>query len=553
MGLFDSLFRRKNKESNTVEEIFGTSTGMSEYEKRAAEAAAERKRFAEAAEIQATLPEGQLMNVSLENDFIDTTSPDAIARFKHNLGILMQRAEQEGKVNDFRLIREDDFFPEGWEWDVLSRNTNVEKKGSDFTVNVLKEYAREQAGIDQPQTIGGIHIPSNSSYIDDYELLSRVDKTISLIATPCMFRSTKHFTVNTPLEATGSYNNVKMGRNFTVIDGIDNFINSGYAYSLSHRDAYLDVSHESLPISEEAVVLIAEDKFSDIIRDEKVAAELSQRRVLKYKGDLQVAVGMVLAEMGVLPSSVNPEYAKYSDRVQTILEESVKKLAEENNLSYEQSHSSISNPEAGHFSDFYDRMAEDHIEGKRRFSEFLVQRFPEFPPELFELGRERGSTVYDFRHTFDIIEQLGVTDILDAISEFNNREIENVTESRRIHKEQRNKITPEEHKIFTSTVAMINEFYKNGDNYYDHSVKDIISKFFHSDTPTQQLEAARQVQEFLISKDSQFKQFTMETATRHALTTALPEDIKEVDETLPQIEQSQEQSRINEGPEDLMM
>lgn len=541
MGFLDSIFKRKNKKENEIDQIFGAGTQSRMEEERArkiAEAEAERRRFAEAEEIQATLPQGQLSAISLENDVIDTTSPEAIAKFKHNLNVLMQKAEQEGKVDKFKIIREDDFFPEGWKWDVLSKNTNIEKQGNSLTIALKRAYALEQAGYESSTVNSfGMRIPSILSREEEDKLMEGIDNNISLISVPSVFRSTKHYTVNTPLEATGSYNNVRMERNYIVIDGIDNFLNSGYAYSMSHRDAYLDVSHESLPISENAVVLISDDKYESLMSDEKTAKELAQRRVIRYKGDTAVAISMTLTEMGVLPSQVDSKYATYSENLKQILENSIKDLAEKNGLFYDKSHSAMS-PENGHFSDFYDRENKDHLEGLQRFSQFLVQKFPEFPPELFDLVYSKYGTC-DFRNATEIVEQVGTTDLLDAITEYNNRENERIIESRRVHNEQRDNITPEVHNIFTSTVSMINEFYKTTTNFYDTTVKGVIAKFFHSDTPNEQLAAAIQVQEMLRSKDVQMENVTMESVTRQALMTALPEEIKDVDQTLPEMQQNQ--------------
>ena len=67
MGFLDSIFKRKNKKENEIDQIFGAGTQSRMEEERArkiAEAEAERRRFAEAEEIQATLPQGQLSAIS---------------------------------------------------------------------------------------------------------------------------------------------------------------------------------------------------------------------------------------------------------------------------------------------------------------------------------------------------------------------------------------------------------------------------------------------------------------------------------------------------------
>ena len=71
---------------------------------------------------------------------------------------------------------------------------------------------------------------------------------------------------------------VEANRNFTVIDTLDNFLNSGYAYTADYKDAYLDVTHEGLKISEQAIVLISEDKYNTLINDPAIAEQLKNRR-----------------------------------------------------------------------------------------------------------------------------------------------------------------------------------------------------------------------------------------------------------------------------------
>ena len=118
----------------------------------------------------------------------------------------------------------------------------------------------EQSGIKQYTEVLGMRIPNNISDEEIDQALLQVDKTYGSVLLPSKFRSTKHFTINTPLGATGKYNNVESNRDYIIIDDINTFLSSKYAYSVSYRDAYLDISHESLPISEKAIVLINDEK-----------------------------------------------------------------------------------------------------------------------------------------------------------------------------------------------------------------------------------------------------------------------------------------------------
>ena len=261
------------------------------------------------------LPEDEL--VSFSDEILDTNSRETIEKFKHNLEILIKRAKEKGKVDKFMLIREDDFFPDGWEWRVLSKNTNLEKVCTRLSYELRKAYALEQKGINPYSEIMGINIP-NESYEQPIQDIADEDKTLGDILLPSRFRSTKHFTVNTPLEVTGNYNSVHTNRDYVIMDDVNEFLASEYGYSISYRDAYLDISHESLPISTGAIVLIGDENYDRIMSDEKIASQLAQRRVIRFKGDTDIAINMILTERGALPSQVSPQYADYDDEIRTM-------------------------------------------------------------------------------------------------------------------------------------------------------------------------------------------------------------------------------------------
>ena len=91
------------------------------------------------------LPNNEL--APFTDEVLDTNSRENIEKFKHNLEILIKRAKEKGKVDKFMLIREDDFFPDDWEWRVLSKNTNLEKVATSLSCEIRKAYALEQNGI----------------------------------------------------------------------------------------------------------------------------------------------------------------------------------------------------------------------------------------------------------------------------------------------------------------------------------------------------------------------------------------------------------------------
>lgn len=441
------------------------------------------------------LPEGEL--VSFSDEVLDTNSRASIEKLKHNLEILIKQAKEKGKIDKFILIREDDFFPADWEWRVLSKNTNLELEPTSLSFELRKAYALEQNGIKPYTEIGGMKVP-NFSYDRYSELLSKVDKTLGCPLLPSRFRSTKHFTVNTPLGITGNYNTVSTDRDYIIMDNIDNFLQSGYAYSVAYHDAYLDVSHESLPISQDTVVLINDEKYDRIMQDEKTASQLAQRRVVRFKGDELVAINMVLSEMGALPSTIGSRYAEYDKELYDILDNSIKALAEEHNLLFDKSHAGELKPTGGHFSNYYDDRNTDYEEAFRKFVSFLGEKFPE-NKDLFP-----GSIRFNENNSQKIVDTLGTEALLEAIGEYNELAAAKGKETLEEYKKDRQSITPEIHEKFVSTIGLINNFYKADTNYENYNLRqqteEAIRSFLQSGTVKEQLQAAESVWELLPNK-----------------------------------------------------
>lgn len=442
------------------------------------------------------LPEGEL--VSFSDEIIDTDSRISEEKLKHNLEILMKKAKETGKVDKFMLIREDDFFPSGWEWRVLSKNTNLEKEHTILSYELKLAYALEQSNINPYNDISGnkiYYVPQEKRL----QALSQVDKTFGSILLPSRFRSTKHFTINTPLGITGNYNNVPTDRDYIIIDDINMFLKSEYGYSVSYHDAYLDISHESLPISNEAIVLINEENYDRIMSDEKIARELTQRKIVRFKGDEIVAINMVLTEIGVLPSDIGYKYAYYDKEIRDILDESIKSLAKENGLFFDKSHAGELKPDGGHFSNYYDGKNEDYENAIIEFIYFLKQKFPEHE-ELFPEYLK-----FTENNSRQIIEKIGINNLVEAINEYNELASDKVKKTLLEYMQDRQNITPEIHQRFVETIALINNFYKNTIQYESYEIRkkteEAIQKFIQGETVKEQLEASKVVWELLLSKD----------------------------------------------------
>ena len=203
----------------------------------------------------------------VNDNIIDTTDSKTIENYKRNLDYLINKAKEEQKITKFALIRNDDFFPYDRKWLVNSSQTNGEYR------TLARVSQKEEQ---KPQKKGILKIFNKSKEKNNNPVKIETLKIYS----PVQFRSTKHFTVNTALGMTSEYNLVEQNRKFTIIDDIDNFINSDYGYSFSARDAYLDVTHEPLKISSHAIIVISIDTYNEIKNDKDLMQELKNIKIV---------------------------------------------------------------------------------------------------------------------------------------------------------------------------------------------------------------------------------------------------------------------------------
>lgn len=421
-----------------------------------------------------------------ENSFLDTTSSLAIAKYKNNLRLLTLEAKTKGKVDQFRIIRDDDFFPNDWEWRVGSQNTNLEIERTIISFALKQMIAYRNMGLDFKSDF---LIPVSEEKLNAE--IAKLDANLGAILSPVRFRSTKHFTVNTPLSYTGEYNSVEAGRMFTVIDTMDNFLSSGYAYTADYRDAYLDVTHESLKISERAIVLIAKDKYQSVINNPEIAKQLQDRKVIIYCGDEAVAINMVLSENGVLPARPGNKYMIYDNDIRDILENSMKDLCASYNIQYAKGHGNLFG-KGGHFTDLYDGYNHDYESSRENFLAFLLQTFPQAK------GKINSNVLRDINAAEELVKLVGIEPLLSAIENYNQITQLEFNKNYQKYKDDRSSITTEISQIFQKTVKFIDDFYLNE---YENTLsfennqyfKKIVRLFFHSNTVDEQLLAANQI------------------------------------------------------------
>ena len=447
----------------------------------------------------------KIVNIS-QDGFLDTESEDSIEKFKNNLQVLCDRAKVLGKIDKFVSIREDDFFPFGFQWHALSKFTGLEYEKTELSMALRKAIVCKKMGIRPYSEIDEMIIPSGKKDIINEKMakIESSNKTFAAFMLPSVFRSTKHYTINTALELTANYNMVSFNRDFIIIDNIKNFVDSKYGYSMAYRDAYLDVSHEGLPISEEAVILIDEKKYDRIVSDPKVKEELSKRKVIKYRGKTELAINMVLTEMGILPSKVHFNYAEYDGQIFDILDNSIKKLCNDNKLAFSQGHGGIKGFSDGHFTSYFDDMhPNDQMIAYEEAIEFLKSKFPDQKDLFDEYLKKEKIKKLDEAQTYaeEIVERIGIDELLNAINEYNTEAIERFNLNRAKYYEERKAIDSEKHDQFINTVKLVDDFYKRipYSSSYNHKkeIEKLVLRFFHSESIEEQYNAGVELEKLI--------------------------------------------------------
>jgi len=420
--------------------------------------------------------------VTIVNDgFIDATSKENAERYSHNLAILIKKTKETGKVDKLKLIRNDDTLPLDWQWRVQSRDTQFKLNDSPLTRALRTELARAEVAHD---SIFG------SDFLTDAELsagLAKIGKETGFILTPIGYRSTKHFTINTPLSHThGIYNHCNSERNFTIIDDIDNFLNSGYAYSIHWYDAYLNVAHEGLSVSNEAVVLINIDKYQEIIQNQEIKDQLATRNVILFKGDEGLAINMFLSQTGALPARPGTRYGTIDDKTEEIMTKSLKALCNEFCIEYKVSHHT-------HFTDKLDQKSGEPNETNQDFGNFLKKELPEYASEFPGILLVYSPKMEELANR--MVKEKGSKKILDIINKYNDHVLTTFKPRFAKYQEDRQTINDETRIALKTAFINVRAYYENHqfENYPEEEreiINNLIKTFFQGKTVQKQLSAA---------------------------------------------------------------
>lgn len=426
--------------------------------------------------------EEPLLNIT-NNGFIDTTSKEAIAKYKHNLKKLYNELKQTNEINKFALIRDDDYFPFDSKWLVNSKDTTIEKTSIALSIVLKEQYALEKENL--YKAYGNIVIPPDKEKMN--EAIRKLPNDFGAIYTPVHFRSSKHFTINTPLSITGDYNSVSDNRNFTIIDDISNFLKSPYVYSVAAHDAYLDVCHEPLDISNKAIILINKEKYEELKKNEELMNELKDKKVIIYQGEEYLAINMILTELGIMPSKVGKNFLEdEKDLIGKSTENALRKIAESKSIYYDQSHGGKIEDKSGHFSSYFDDKNNDYYDSLISLADFLEKRFG----RTISIGM-----LTEESKAQKLVSEIGTEKLLEAINEYNSKTKKEHDIKRKKYLDNRKKITPEISDMFVKTTKTIDNFYKERlyENYTSKELEELEENFrlfFQSSTIEEQLHRA---------------------------------------------------------------
>lgn len=414
------------------------------------------------------------MNKISDKNFIDATLESNITKYEENLRELVSRLDS-GELN-LSLVRNDDFLPDDGVWRVNSKYTCGEYNVGNLSM-VIKEVLASR------KVLGNLPFMIPGKEKEIFEEMKNIDYRVGAMYLPVKFRSTKHFTVNTPLMYTGDYNAVKADRKYTVIDSASNFLNSGYAYSLSGHDAYLDVAHEGLNISDDAVVLVDEEEYKRV----KTEPIFKKYRFVRYKGDLSTAINMILSERGCLPLKPGMGFG-YNNETEDKIVSKLKETCLNNGLLYDQSHGSYYGN--GHFTDYVDSENSDYYLAYCEFCNYLINKFPTVN---FNSIRNRMAC-------YDIINSVNIHRLIEAIRGYNEYSIRRMNETHEYYVEDRKSITPEISLLFKTTLNNIKSYTSVYGNNFSQYLLDSIKGFFYSGSVSEQVGYANEVNEILDSQ-----------------------------------------------------
>ena len=213
----------------------------------------------------------------IDTKIIDTTDTKTRENFYNNLKRLIEIEEDPNKefIDELVTLRSVDNYPYESKWVCGSVYTDGEYR-------LIAKYDKNAVRNEIPKK-RSIFSFFGSKKVDE---IREPELEPLYLYTPVRFFSTKHFTINTALGTTLEWNNMNPNMNFVIIDDMDNFLESGYGYSLADKDAYCDVTHEPLPISKNSITVFTLDTYNRIKDDKELMERIfsTSKKIRIVKG-----------------------------------------------------------------------------------------------------------------------------------------------------------------------------------------------------------------------------------------------------------------------------
>ncbi len=440
----------------------------------------------------------------IDTKIIDTTDTKTRETFYNNLKRLIEIEEDPNKefIDELATLRSVDNYPYESKWVCGSAYTDGEYR---LIARYDKNAVRNETS--KKRSIFSFFWSKKVDEIREPELESLY------LYTPVRFFSTKHFTINTALGTTLEWNNMNPNMNFVIIDDIDNFLESGYGYSLADKDAYCDVTHEPLPISKNSITVFNLDTYNRIKDDKELMERIfsTSKKIRIVKGDLVTGINMILVEEGKLPFRFG-EDAKYEypTSIKKKIEKSLQKICLDYNLEYDRSHGAP-NP---HFSYYINQHSGGDLDKWNNFDkDGKIHSIMDVVKKVIRLLNERMGKIvlnendyngeWDFTSFFvdlnhkiqiGLIDPLILKSVLDEINSLTKAEIE---ENRRNYFLDRKKITPEISELFKDTVRLVREHEKELATFLSSSeIQQDVIDFFLAPTVEEQVKSASKIKAY---------------------------------------------------------
>ena len=222
--------------------------------------------------------------------------------------------EKRRRVKSNYQLTEDDF--------ALVRIMKSKDFPKDLVYRTLSERA-VTATVDNPFKLVISYTKYNIDYFADldlgekHELINPDDLKINYHP----YRDTKHFSINGLCSdiktMTTSY--IYTNGDVVVIEPLKNRLKDKRLVNLNPVDTFFDLKNKPMAISDNAIFIIRESAYIPLMNDEKIKDSLKERKKYIFNGDINVAVDIILCNLGYLPqhsrdqSYLETEFSKAGD------------------------------------------------------------------------------------------------------------------------------------------------------------------------------------------------------------------------------------------------